>query len=134
MSDLRSKLIRLAHENPALRGDLLPLLKTASTQKTANEVATTILNQMGGMRRLKMMIGAKNFEVVSNGVLFSWPSKQPSTGNRVRITLDPSDTYTVEFSTVRGVALAKAVKKYTDIYNDSLVDIFERQTGLFLHF
>lgn len=27
MSDLRSKLIRLAHQNPELRADLLPLLK-----------------------------------------------------------------------------------------------------------
>jgi hypothetical protein len=31
---LRSKLIRLAHENPALRPDLLPLLKSAAGQPT----------------------------------------------------------------------------------------------------
>lgn len=30
MSDLRTKLIRLAHQNPALRADLLPLLKSGS--------------------------------------------------------------------------------------------------------
>ena len=30
MSDLRNKLIRLAHEKPELRGYLLPLLKEAS--------------------------------------------------------------------------------------------------------
>lgn len=31
MSDLRNKLIRLAHQNPNLRGDLLPLIKVALT-------------------------------------------------------------------------------------------------------
>jgi hypothetical protein len=34
---LRSKLIRLAHENPALRPDLLPLLKSAAAQPTLPE-------------------------------------------------------------------------------------------------
>lgn len=33
MSDLRNKLIRLAHANPELRGDLLPLLKQARGQR-----------------------------------------------------------------------------------------------------
>ena len=32
MTDLRSKLIRLAHERPELRGHLLPLLKGAASQ------------------------------------------------------------------------------------------------------
>lgn len=33
-SDLRSKLIRLAHENPDVREHLLPLLKSAGTSET----------------------------------------------------------------------------------------------------
>lgn len=33
MKSLRSKIIRLAHENPSLRAELLPLLKTASDVK-----------------------------------------------------------------------------------------------------
>ncbi len=33
--NLRNKLIRLAHEKPELRADLLPLLKEAKTEKTA---------------------------------------------------------------------------------------------------
>lgn len=32
-NDLRSKVIRLAHQNPALRADLLPLLKEAGCEK-----------------------------------------------------------------------------------------------------
>ena len=35
--DLRSKVIRLAHENPSLRKDLLPLLHGGSSPKTASE-------------------------------------------------------------------------------------------------
>ena len=33
MSNLRSKLIRLAHKNPSIRGDLLPLLKQSAVRK-----------------------------------------------------------------------------------------------------
>jgi hypothetical protein len=39
MTTLRSKLIRLAHENPELRGDLLPLLKIASTPLIRETIA-----------------------------------------------------------------------------------------------
>jgi hypothetical protein len=37
MTNLRSKLIRLAHSNPELRADLLPLLKTATPQESTPE-------------------------------------------------------------------------------------------------
>jgi hypothetical protein len=35
MSDLRKAVIRLAHENPDIRAELLPLLKEAGPEKTA---------------------------------------------------------------------------------------------------
>lgn len=38
MSDLRSKIIRLAHTNPELRKDLLPLLKKAKTAATHGDL------------------------------------------------------------------------------------------------
>ena len=37
MSDLRSKLIRLAHQNPELRADLLPLLKEAGSKEASGD-------------------------------------------------------------------------------------------------
>lgn len=126
--NLRSKLIRLAHAKPELRPHVLPLLAPV---KTASQVGQTILQQMGGARRLVMMTGAKDFVMYPNGVRFSWPSKQPSKGNEVKVTLDASDTYTVEFFNVRQ-GVPKPVKKYTDIYADGLVDLFERQTGYYL--
>lgn len=128
MPTLRSKLIRLAHQNPALRADLLPLL---GQSKQASQVGQTILQQMGGWRRLSMMLGANGVQFYPNGVRFGWPSKQPSKGNEVKITLTPDDTYTVEFNMWRA-GQSKPVKKYTDIYADNLVDLFERQTGYYL--
>lgn len=126
--NLRTKLIRLAHSKPELRPALLPLL---AQTKTASEIGQTILQQMGGARRIAMMTGAKNFVMYPNGVRFSWPSKQPSKGNEVKVTLDPSDTYTVEFFNVRQ-GIPKSVKKYTDIYAEDLISLFERQTGYYL--
>ena len=37
MSDLRSKLIRLAHQNPELRADILPLLKEAGSKEAGGD-------------------------------------------------------------------------------------------------
>ena len=37
MSDLRSNLIRLAHQNPELRADLLPLLKEAGSKEAGGD-------------------------------------------------------------------------------------------------
>lgn len=39
MSDLRNRLIKLAHENPKLRKDILPLLKSAGTDKVARSTS-----------------------------------------------------------------------------------------------
>lgn len=47
MSDLRNKLIRLAHQNPALRADLLPLLKQAARDEVTHYIVTTYLDDKG---------------------------------------------------------------------------------------
>jgi hypothetical protein len=96
-------------------------------------VANTILRQMGGAGRLKAMTGANSFVGTENSVSFRWPSQRPSTGNAIRITLDPDDTYTVDFLRVNKNG-AESVKRLEGIYADQLMDIFERQTGLYLTF
>ena len=53
--------------------------------------------------------------------------------NKVRITLDPSDTYTVEFMKIRkrhGVPQVETVKKTEGIYCDMLREVFTCYTGL----
>jgi hypothetical protein len=98
--------------------------------KTANQIADTIAEQMGGLRRLKMMLGAEVY-AKPNGLAFKWPARQRSRGNYVEITLQPSDTYNMEFFNASRAG-KKSVKIFRDIYNDQLVDAFEKQTGWYL--
>lgn len=119
---LRSRIIKLAHDNVALRPHLLPILKEAGA-----EIANTILQQMGGTGRIRAMTGAKQFVALPNGVQFKWPAPDRGKPNTVRILLEPSDTYTVEF--YNGL---RKMSTHSDIYNEDLKKLFEQQTGLYL--
>lgn len=101
-----------------------------TNQDTA--VAATIAHQMGGVARLKIMLGAKVF-YHDNAITVKWPNKERSRGNKCVVTLMPSDTYQVKFynSTTRA---DKLVKTYDNVYCDQLIEIFEKQTGWYLKF
>jgi hypothetical protein len=103
-------------------------------QKMANEndIGLIILQQMGSAARIARMIGA-SFARVENGIGIKWPSRQPSKGNYVEIVLEPSDTYKMTFYNLRGGS-KKVVREVDDVYFDMLIDIFEKQTGYYLHF
>lgn len=109
--------------------------KVASQEKkaNANQVAETILAQMGGKRRLSAYLGVQQLILLKSpdGVGIRWPNKKRSKGNYVKITLTPADLYDMEFQNVstRGV---KTVKTYRGLYADMLVETFERQTGWYL--
>jgi hypothetical protein len=95
------------------------------------QIATTILEQLGG-RRFVMMTGAKNLIAHPNALSFKLPGGGGFAKdgiNYVKITLDPSDTYTVEFSRVRGRTV-KTLHTVSDIYAENLRDVFTRATGL----
>ena len=92
------------------------------------DVGDTIISQLGGMGRLRAMLGARDFVKSENSITFKWPNKDLSRGNTLKITLDPSDTYTMEFSAVRG-GNSKLVKTFTNIYADQLTSIFRDWTG-----
>ena len=55
-------------------------------------VANTILSQIGGTGRLVAMTGAKHFTYSDNSLSFQFKGSRKT--NALRITLDPSDTYT----------------------------------------
>lgn len=95
------------------------------------EVAETILAQLGGAGRLRAMIGAKDFSGGANVLTFRWAARAKNGANSIRIKLEPSDTYKVEFYSVRGASV-KLKGSVDDIYADGLIDLFERQTGLYL--
>lgn len=97
-------------------------------------IARTILDQMGGERRVKLMLGATGIGAVEpsddtelGGVTFSWPNRQRSRGNRVEIMLMSDDTYRMRF-----FAGTRVVAEFDDVYADSLIDVFEQHTGWYL--
>ena len=99
---------------------------------TSLEVANTILSQLGG-RRFTVMTGASNLVAGENFLQFKLPARMAKDGiNRVRITLDPSDTYTVEFYKIGRAPTFQVTKvsEHSDIYNDSLTELFTSKTGL----
>ena len=95
------------------------------------QIAETILQQMGGAGRLVAMTGAKNFMMDGPALSFKFPNRPKGRPNYCKVTLDPSDTYTVTFGRIVKWDL-RLVETFTGIYCDGLVDLFEIKTGLYL--
>lgn len=96
--------------------------------KTAN----TIFQQLGG-QRFVAITGAKDFIGRPDGLSFKLRGGAKQRINCVRITLDPNDTYTVEFMRLSRAPKydVTTVSTHSDIYCDVLQDLFTRQTGLY---
>jgi hypothetical protein len=90
------------------------------------QIARTILEQLGGGRFLAMT-GARRLVALESGLMFSLPF--PSAPNKVRITLTPMDTYTVEAFRVSGTN-AKNRGMRQDVYAEDLQRVFTALTGL----
>lgn len=95
--------------------------------KTDKSVAVEILKQLGGNRFIAM-VGARNLVCSNNMMAFKFMRNQ-SKANYCRITLGAMDTYKVEFIRLHGNKITTIVE-FEDIYNDMLVSIFKRTTGL----
>lgn len=94
-----------------------------------NSVASTILEQLGGSK-FSTMTGAKNFVSDGNSLRFKLPANFARRGiNLVRITLDPSDTYTLEFMKLRGTSVQR-VSERSGVHADQLRKVFVNETGL----
>lgn len=96
-------------------------------------VAATILEQMGGASRIATMTGARNFLYSDNSVSWAWPARGKK-ANRIQITLLPSDTYRVVFTHYSQRFGVIEIARFDDVYCDSLMDLFEETTGLYLTF
>ena len=103
-------------------------MKTTQQQ----ELAITILNQLGGVAKLKMMTGAYNFMTVKNGVTFRIKNRLRRV-NAITILLNGKDLYDVTFYNIRGFD-RKIVREYNDVYFDQLMPFFEDTTGMYLSF
>jgi hypothetical protein len=100
-----------------------------NTTTNRTEIADIIANQMGGVRALKLMLGATVYaSTTAPHLAFKFPNRTRSKGNLVTVTLRPDDTYDMEFLNA-GKLGRKSVKKYEGVYADQLVELFEGQTG-----
>lgn len=105
------------------------------TTSVSSTIANTIIDQMGGLRRIAMFTGAYQFTACKDGVFFRLPGKNfaKDSINLVSITLTPMDEYVMTFSRVRAGKI-KEIRKYEGVYCDQLVELFQDTTGLYLSF
>jgi hypothetical protein len=99
------------------------------------QVANTILAQLGG-RRFIAMSGAKDFIGGDNYLMFSLPTGFAKEGiNKIRITLDWTDTYIFEALKVshRPEPKSENIEKLDYVYAENLEEIFTKVTGLDTH-
>ena len=102
----------------------------------AQQIAKTIGQQLGGLGKVSSMIGATNFMSHREGALsFRFKAKALQVNgkapNYIKITLDPSDLYTVEFGRVHGLKYT-VVQTDEGVYCDQLRPLIEQTTGLYL--
>jgi len=93
------------------------------------QVAQTILSQLGGNRFIAMT-GCSNFLSDTNSLSFKLPRGKAT---HCTITLDASDTYTVEFvkCNMRAAVYRQVVAETSGVYADQLTELFTRATGLY---
>lgn len=103
--------------------------------------ANTILDQLGGQRRLMAMVGMKRWTVGEFGTgrpSTSFRFKGSKKSNTLLVTYRADDTYDVTFLKMSmnkkktDFASAKKQEKFEGIYADMMIPLFEEQTGLYL--
>ena len=96
------------------------------------QVAQTILSQLGGNRFIAMT-GCSNFLSDTNSLSFKLPRGVDNKATHCTITLDASDTYTVEFvkCNMRAAVYRQVVAETSMVYAESLTELFTAATGLY---
>jgi hypothetical protein len=93
-------------------------------------IAPEVLQQLGGQKFL-VMTGTKPqyFDDKNNSVMFRL-IRNKSKANYMKIKLDWTDTYTVEFIKANE-SKVEIVETRTGVYNDMLQELFTEVTGLY---
>lgn len=92
-------------------------------------VANEIYRQLGG-NKFAVMTGAKNFIDIENGIRMKI-GRNKTNHNWMEVTLNSLDLYDVAFAKLTKLGERKSLKEYTNVYNDSLVELFETHTGMY---
>lgn len=99
---------------------------------TTNQVAETILAQLGGAR-IAVMIGAKHIMHDGNKLIVRFAAKATNKANHFEVELAADDTYTVTFWKIgRGGLDCKEISSTRMVYADQLKRFVEKETGLYL--
>lgn len=105
------------------------------TDEEKMEIANTIIRQMGG-GRLRAMVGACDILALDAGVQFRFKGSKKA--NKVTIELTLMDTYNVTFYKIGRLNKKtfdmpiEVVNKTEGAYEDMLIPLFEKTTGLYL--
>lgn len=94
-----------------------------------NQIAKTILEQLGG-NKFVVITGAHTFVACQNWLRFRL-RRNAKRVTWVQITLMPSDTYTVKFVRWQRKTGAIILSEHEGVYADGLIDLFEKNTGLY---
>lgn len=105
-------------------------------------VSQEILKQLGGNKFI-VMTGVSNLVYDDYSLMMTLP-KNKSKANRLKIKLEPTDTYTMTFFKYTGPRKKKnsfeytepkseEIVKYEDVYCDSLQELFTEVTGMYTH-
>ena len=108
---------------------------TNYTDKEKMEIATTIIQQLGGGGKLRAMVGASDIFALDAGVQFSFKGSKKA--NKIVINLTDMDLYNVIFYKINMKNIDKSmipVETIEGAYDDMLKPIFEETTGLYLSF
>tara|TARA_B100001996_G_C18627131_1_gene580234 strand:- start:407 stop:712 length:306 start_codon:yes stop_codon:yes gene_type:complete len=92
-------------------------------------VAKTILEQLGG-NKFCAMTGAKNLGGTEDSLSMRI-GRNSSNSNYLKITLNMMDLYDVKFSKLTRKFEEKSVTEYNNVFCDSLVEVFEKHTGMY---
>lgn len=102
--------------------------ETMSDEEYEREISRTILKQMGGQARLKIMTGC-SIEIGQACVDITVPRPAKDYCKRVHISYNEGlDLYDVTGYTVRG----RVLQEHKEVYAEDLVSLFEKMTGYFL--
>lgn len=123
--------VRMSALGLARGGQQMPKRRTSKPSEDL-AVANTILAQLGGSGRLTAMIGATDFLGNGNRLKFRFTAPAKNGANLVRVQLDASDTYTVEFYKIDRAPKfdCNKINSVSFVYDDQLVPVIESETGL----
>jgi hypothetical protein len=118
--------LKMAYDNGGL------LEKNDDDNAKKQFIARTILDQLGGQSKLVAFTGAYHFFIIKNGIAFKIKNRKV---NYIQITLNSKDLYDINFLRVSFTKnTSKTISSYEDVYFDSLIPIFEKETGMYLSF